>query len=269
LGHNGKFEGGYNTHHKDRYPIKALTFSGNTFVQHTPYVSILPLHPEDRSELSQDGEGFLNSMATLEGTFTVNEIKKRIILHYDDTANIRQKIHAIFSHPFVKEFPTDSYWTSLEDFDKMVWFFLQQSLEFSFEDSLDKLYPITASGDGRENVLYFKPLIREGLSLDILEDVGGDERLGHVALIGRWELDHEPWKGFEFHADGTVVFFSSSLRDDIYSQAGTWTLEGNQLTMSFANIKAWTGEWNVRISDDTLIIGRWFDLGGSTFYRAL
>jgi len=266
---NNRFEGGYNTHHKDGYPIKALTFCGNTFIQHTPYVSILPLHPEDRKELSQDGEDFFNSMATLEGTFTVNEIKKRITLHYDDTANIRQKIHAIFSHPFVKEFPADSYWTSLEDFDKMVWFFLQQSLEFSFEDGLDILYPITASGDGRENVLYFKPLIRDGVLLDILEDVGGDERLGHVELIGRWELDHEPWKGFEFHTDGTLVFFSSSLRDNIYSQTGTWIADENHLAMNLGDVGNWTGEWNIRISDDTLIIGRWFELGGSTFYRAL
>jgi len=269
---NSTFEGGYYTHYDDGPPVRALTFRGNTFVQHKPYGFLFPLDLWAWKNPSQDREDFINSIATFKGRFTVSESTKKITLYYEDTAENRQSLYDFHIHPFTiaftKEFPDDAGFVALEKFDEWFRFLQEEPLEFSYEDGVDILYPTIVSG-GFSDVLYFRPLIRDGASLEVLKDVGGEERFGHTALVGRWEFERDPCKAFEFHANGTVIFFGSSFRDDIYCQAGTWVADGNRLTMNFADVERWAGEWNIRISDDTLVLGQWFKSGGCVFRRVL
>jgi len=261
---SGRLEGGYYAHHEDGRSARAFTFSGNTFTQEISYASFVGIDidwleavGDYISQSTRDSLGnFFDLYATFGGTFTLNESTRRISLHYD-RAIIRQALHDMYTHPFMlalgEEHPNNYSSSMVEQLDEMVEWIMDYSMGFSFEDGFDILYPISTNWNDHETIQFFDPLIREGLSLDILDTVGGDERLGQAALIGTWLPQHTSAVTFRFYADGTVGLIASNWTDN-----GTWVLDGNRLTIDFGedDWNDWQGEWMVRIMGDIMTMGR-------------
>jgi len=252
---SGTLEGSYYRHENGR-SVRVITFNDNRFVQYIEYTEFMGFDLDGVYDMPH-AQDFNNAVATFRGSITIDENARRIRLNFDDTAHTRQTIYDIFTHPLMRllEEETQDYVLSSEWLDELVRDFSNSPIEFSYEDGFDILYEVSFNWDGSSRINYFSGvLIRQGLSISILDNVGGDERLGYAALIGRWTLPNDNRVRFEFLVDGTVIRNTFPIgTSDVWTSYGTWTTRENQLTMDFGE-HSWTGDFNFRVSDNRLNI---------------